>query len=394
MTGLPKKLEQKIEARKANNTLRELPEKIAAIDFSSNDYLGFAKDIQLKKAVDELLRKHTILQNGATGSRLLSGNSKLYQDAEALLNAFHHCEGALIFNSGYDANIGLFSSVPQRNDIIYYDEYIHASIRDGIKLSGAKAFKFKHNDLEHLRFTIKKTKPPGEDQDAQAYLVTESVFSMDGDRPDLAELAAICERQEIRLIVDEAHALGVFGNEGKGVLRLMNLEQKVFARIVTFGKAMGVHGAAILGSAALKLYLVNFARSLIYTTGLPPHSLACIIAGHELLASSEGNKYKAALRENIDYFNLIKEQLGLEKDFIKSDSAIHSCIIEGNKQVVEIARVLNKADIDVRPIRYPSVAKGRERLRFCLHAYNSKQEIYRALKVLKESIVNVNLIAK
>ncbi len=136
-------------------------------------------------------------------------------------------------------NVGFFSSVPQRNDIVYYDEYIHASIRDGIKLSGAKSFKFKHNDLEELRTIIDKTTPSAATDERQVYLVTESVFSMDGDRPDLVQLYGICEDQNIRLIVDEAHAVGVFGKGGKGLLSHLNLEQKVFARIVTFGKALG-----------------------------------------------------------------------------------------------------------------------------------------------------------
>ena len=150
MKNFPKKLQDKIESRKANNALRQLGVQNNLIDFSSNDYLGFSKSESILNKANQLLKSQDIIQNGATGSRLLSGNHALYDLIEQQLSKFHNSESALIFNSGYDANIGFFSSVPQRGDVILYDEFIHASIRDGIKMSNAKAFKFKHNDLDDL----------------------------------------------------------------------------------------------------------------------------------------------------------------------------------------------------------------------------------------------------
>ncbi|MBT8184022.1 MAG: aminotransferase class I/II-fold pyridoxal phosphate-dependent enzyme, partial [Eudoraea sp.] len=290
MTGLPKKLEQKLEARRRNNNLRSLAVKPSLIDFSTNDYLGFSKNRELGQSALRILSEHNVPRNGATGSRLLTGNNDLYSRLEGLLCNFHNSKSALVFNSGYDANIGFFSSVPQRNDIVFYDEYVHASIRDGLKMGNARAYKFRHNDFEDLQSSIFQKEHLLAEGDTQVYLVTESVFSMDGDAPRLAELCEICERNKIRLVIDEAHAIGVLGEGGRGMIYDLGLEQKIFARIITFGKAFGCHGAAVLGADSLKTYLVNFARSLIYTTGLPPHSLASILAAYGILQSEFGNQ--------------------------------------------------------------------------------------------------------
>ena len=319
----------------------------------------------------QFLVDNDIKENGATGSRLLSGNHSLYKNVEQELSEYHNSEATLIFNSGYDANVGFFSSVPQRGDIILYDELIHASIRDGIQLSNAKSFKFKHNDLENLEEQILRQ---SQYKGLTIYIVTESVFSMDGDSPDLKSIAEICKKYNAFFIVDEAHALGVFGN---GLIQKNNLEKDVFARIITFGKALGCHGAVILGSTELKQYLVNFARSFIYTTGLSPHSLATIkFAYQELLES----KSKTRLQENIYFFKQEINRLGL--NFIESNSAIHCCVISGNDKVKEVATQLKEKGFDVKPILSPTVTENQERLRFCLHSYNSKKEITNVLEQL------------
>ena len=191
--------------------------------------------------------------NGATGSRLISGNSLFYTEVEKEISTFHNSEEALVFNSGYDANLGFFSSVPQRGDIVLFDEYIHASIRDGIRLSTAKAFKFKHNDLKNLKEQLLKFSS----EDNEVFVVTEAVFSMDGDSPNLVLLSDICEAYQAHLIVDEAHAVGVFGTNGEGLVQSLGLENKVFARIITFGKAFGCHGAAIIGASELVRKLIK-----------------------------------------------------------------------------------------------------------------------------------------
>jgi len=388
MKQLPNKLQSKLKIRKANNALRKLNTQNNLTDFSSNDYLGFSKFQVIFDNTHQYLIDNNLTQNGSTGSRLLSGNHELYNTVETMLCEFHNSEAALIFNSGYDANVGFFSSVPQRGDIILYDEYIHASIRDGIKISNAKAYKFKHNDLDNLDKMLKRTSTDSVPvkHDEEVYIVTESVFSMDGDTPDLVLISEICKNHNAHLIIDEAHALGVFGENGLGLIQGLGIENAVFARLFTFGKGLGCHGAAILGSNILKQYLVNFARSFIYTTALPPHSLATIKKAYEqLVISNKSEKSHFAiqqLNENILFFKSKIEDLNLQHYFIKSESAIHCCIISGNKKVKSIANQFKDKGFDVKSILSPTVPKGRERLRFCLHSYNSETEISKVLELL------------
>jgi 8-amino-7-oxononanoate synthase len=378
---LPQSLKDKLNKRIASNALRELtiPKK-NKIDFSSNDYLGFAHSEIIFNQAHQYLLENNFKINGATGSRLISGNHDVYVITEDFISKFHQSESALIFNSGYDANLGFFSSVPQRNDIILYDELCHASIRDGIQMSHAKAYKFKHNDCEDLEQLILKL-ATNNSQLATFYIVTESVFSMDGDAPNMEKLIQVSEKHNGYLVVDEAHALGVFGEKGEGLVQSLGLEDKVFARIMTFGKGLGCHGAAILGSQELKSYLVNFARSFIYTTGLSPHSVATILIAYQYL--EEEKTALAELKSNIQFFNQQKVQLGLKSLFVHSDSAIHCAIISGNEKVKSIAKQLQEKGFDVKAILSPTVPESQERLRFCLHSYNSEQEISTLLQQLK-----------
>ncbi|MFO8146187.1 MAG: pyridoxal phosphate-dependent aminotransferase family protein [Gillisia sp.] len=381
MQKLPINLAKKIEQRIQDNSFRDLGNTLKLNDFSSNDYLGFASSEGLFSKTYQILSEKKIYQNGATGSRLLSGNHELFKPAEALIAGFHQTEAAVIFNSGYDANIGFFSCVPQKDDLIFYDELAHASIRDGIKMSNAKAYKFIHNDLEDLRNKILRKR---EDFNVAAiYIVTESVFSMDGDFPDLVSLSNLAEENNCYLIVDEAHAVGVFGEKGQGLVQQVKLQDKIFARIVTFGKALGCHGAAILGSKELKDYLINFSRSFIYTTALPPHSVACIMEAYKSLKASDSkNSEVIKLRENISFFEEEILKNGLNAYFIKSNSAIHCCIIPGNEAVKKLAHKIQAEGFDVKPIRSPTVPKGKERLRICLHSFNTKEDIQNLVKLL------------
>ena len=380
MKFLPKSLHQKLLQREQNNALRQLVLPNNLVDFSSNDYLGFAKSEEIFQQTDDLLVSRNYKVNGATGSRLLTGNHSIYTETEEHIAQFHQAEAALIFNSGYDANVGFFSSVPQRNDIILYDELSHASIRDGIQMSLAKSFKFKHNDLVDLENLLTKFQPATRNpQPATIFIITESVFSMDGDSPDLEELAALSEKYNAYLVIDEAHALGVFGEKGEGLIQQLNLHDKVFARIITFGKALGCHGAAILGSEQLKNYLVNFARSFIYTTGLSPHSVATIFVAYQHLSKSQQEREK--LFQNIAYF---ESCLPTSISHLPSKSTIQSIIIPGNERVKSIAQQLQQKGFDVKPILSPTVPEGQERLRFCLHSFNSEQEIRDVLTELKK----------
>jgi 8-amino-7-oxononanoate synthase len=379
---LPKKLSQKIENRKQNQSLRSLPLEYCGIDFASNDYIGFSKLKTIFNATHELLVSKNGIINGATGSRLLSGNHALYAETESYLANFYQSDAALIFNSGYDANVGFFSAVPQKGDFILYDEYCHASIRDGIQLSNAKAYKFQHNDYEDLQRLLEKCRNELNQTalEPEIYIVTESVFSMDGDCPEFEVILSLSEKHKAYVVVDEAHALGVFGASGEGLIQSQYLQDRIFARIMTFGKGLGCHGAAILGSQELKKYLVNFARSLIYTTALSPHAVATILIAYRQL---EKEKYTIQnLRDNIIFFNQEKQLLGLKPIFVRSKSAIQSAIIPGNEKVKNTARQLQESGFDVKAILAPTVPEGQERLRFCIHSYNTKEEIGQVLQLL------------
>ncbi len=385
MQKLPFKLEKRLEKRKNDNSFRCLPQEFKGVDFFSNDYLGFSSSEVVRKRTSEIMEAQAF-QNGATGSRLLSGNYPLFSKAEKMIADFHKAESALIFNSGYDANLGFFSAVPQKGDIIFYDELSHASIRDGIRMSLAKSYKFTHNSLEDLDSKLRKFDTSS--NDFQVYIVTESVFSMDGDIPDLEGMTKLTKKYNALLVIDEAHATGVFGENGVGLVQQLGLEENVFARIQTFGKAIGSHGAAILGGEQLRNYLINFARSFIYTTALPPHTLATIIAVYENLQLDVENITK--LRANINFFKAELDRNALAKRFINSDSAIQSCIVPGNERVKSIASQLHENGFVVKPILSPTVPLGQERLRFCLHAYNSKQEISEVLERLANFVQKSN----
>lgn len=356
-------LQQKLEARKEAHAFRQLRLPDGKTDFCSNDYLGIAR--QGRIALDP-----EGLSYGSTGSRLLAGNYRLIEEAEKEIARFHDAAAALIFNSGYDANLGLLSAVPQKGDTILYDALSHASIRDGIRLSFANSFSFAHNDLGDLRKKIAHAR-------GTIFIVTESVFSMDGDACPLEELVRIANEYGAQLILDEAHATGVVGLQGAGMVQQLGLQQQVFARVHTFGKACGVHGAAILGSAALRDYLVNFARSFIFSTSLPEHSVAAIQHAYRLFPGMHAERRQ--LQELIGYFQ--SAELPFEK--LHSATPIQGVIIPGNESVRAVAAQLQQQGLDVRPILYPTVPKGRERLRIVLHAFNTLQETEKLVLALR-----------
>ncbi|MCK0131857.1 aminotransferase class I/II-fold pyridoxal phosphate-dependent enzyme [Flavobacteriaceae bacterium F08102] len=372
--NLPRKLHNKLEQRIQNDSLRTLSPQCTRVDFSSNDYLGFAKDSTLFSQIHTYVCEGNITENGSAGSRLLTGNHPLYAVLEEQLAKFYESEMALVFTSGYAANLGLLSSIVLRGDIVLYDQLCHASIRDGITLSNGRAYKFKHNDLNDLESLLNRV-VSANTKESTVYVVTESVFSMDGDQPDLQKMAAICAKFNAKLIVDEAHAVGVFGN---GLVPSLGLCELVFARVITFGKGIGSHGAAVLGSKEMKNYLVNFARSFIYSTALDPHTLATLICAHKRL---EQQGVTADLHRNISFFVATAENLSLP--FIPSESAIQCIRIHENTRIKQIANTLNQRGYDVRPILSPTVPKGTERLRFCLHTFNTLTDIKEVLELLK-----------
>ena len=372
--NIPNNLSEKLAVRFADGSLRELKVRQPMIDFSSNDYLGFAVSKTIAEGVQKELANLPNI-NGSTGSRLISCNFELHEAVEESLALFFKADSALIFNSGYDANIGLLSSVPQRGDRIFYDELCHASIRDGIRLSHANAYGFRHNDMEDLSKKFQKTSH----EKGNVYIVVEAVYSMDGDLAPLIQLAEFAKHNEIRLIVDEAHATGVFGESGTGLTSSLGLEQHVFARVHTFGKSMGCHGAVVLGSRDLRQFLINFARSFIYTTALPLHSVLTI--RYALLQLKQTSAIEQ-LHLNIAEFKRVVHSLDLDPLFLESSSPVQSCMLSPTERVKEISQKLMDRNFDVRPILSPTVPKGQERIRFCLHSYNTYREIQDVLYLL------------
>lgn len=356
-------LQKKLEERRILNAYRSLRTARGTIDFCSNDYLGLASRLKSNSA------RPYELKHGSTGSRLLAGNYPLIEEAEEIIAAFHDAESGLIFNSGYDANIGLLSSVPQRGDTILYDYLSHASIRDGIHLSFAESFSFRHNDLTDLEEKLRKGK-------GHKFVVTESVFSMDGDKAPLQEISLLCKKYRADLIVDEAHATGVIGPAGEGLVQYLHLQTHCFARIHTFGKALGCHGAIILGSQTLRNYLINFSRAFIYTTALPESSIDIILSSYALFPGMLHERQQ--LKQLISQF----QQAELAYSKLESDTAVQGIIVPGNEQARSVAALLQTNDLDVRPIIYPTVPKESERLRIVLHAFNTKDEVNKLVGLL------------
>jgi 8-amino-7-oxononanoate synthase len=353
-------LEKKLKERIDKNALRELRLPGHTIDFCSNDYLGVVYNNLLKNKIDAHLK------TGSTGSRLLAGNYKLIEETEQQIAGFHKGEAALIFNSGYDANIGLLSCVPQKGDTIIYDQLCHASIRDGIRLSFAQSFSFAHNDSNELE---KKLEAVPVSMGKNIFVVTESVFSMDGDFCCLHEIINLCKKHNAHLIIDEAHATGVIGENGEGLAQKENMQDEIFCRIYTFGKACGVHGAAIVGSKKLRDYLINFARSFIYSTALPAHAVAAVNASYQTFPFLYNERNH--LKELVHYF----QQATLNFKKLLSETPIQVVIIPGNDLVKQVASQLQNANLDVRPILYPTIPAGKERLRIVLHSFNTKEQV-------------------
>lgn len=347
---MTKRLLSKLETRERNGNLRNLTTYENLIDFASNDYLGLAKSPKLASSISS--EWNNLAQNGSTGSRLLTGNSRYAEKLEDKIASFHGFETGLLFNCGYMANIGLLSTVAGSEDCIFFDANVHASTRDGIILSRAKAYPFRHNDCDHLENRLKACTTKGE-----RYICVESVYSTDGSLAPLKEICQLAKTYEAEVLVDEAHAVGVCGHQGRG------LSSNVFAATVTFGKALGAHGAIVLGSHVLKQSLINFATSYIYTTALPFHSLAAINCTYDLFPTMD-----------------------VERKHIQelAPSHILSVPFPGANRARALAQKIRKAGFDVRPLLSPTVQRGKEVLRICLHSFNTKQELQALLETIHE----------
>ena len=360
-----------LEERKKQHLLRTLPLLPEGIDFYSNDYLGLAENADLTSMIEKSQKKSP-MQNGATGSRLLSGNSEYIEDIEQKVAAFHNTESALIYASGYTANLGLISSLATRETTLFCDELLHASLIDGARLGHAKRVKFSHNELSNLNTKLNR-------QSGQKVVIVESLYSMDGDVCPFTEFVDICEKNDALLIVDEAHSMGIYGN-GTGLVQELGLEQKVLARIMTYGKAPGIHGAAVVGPEWLRNYQINFSRSMIFSTAPASHHFAAIDALYKFLPGLSSQRQ--SLNSIISYF--VSKRKDDKGNWLDSSTQIQSLIVPGNKQVIDKAEMLRAEGINALPIRKPSVAEGSERIRFCLHAFNTKKEIDKLFEVLRD----------
>lgn len=331
------------------------------IDFSSNDYLGLSSHPKLisasKKATDEF-------GTSSTASRLLSGDLDLHHQLEREVAEFKHKEAALVFNSGYQANVGIISALYGRDDCIFSDRLNHASIIDGIMLSGARLFRFQHNDAEHLKTLLSQER----DKFKNALIISETIFSMDGDRCPLKDLVDLKNQYNCQLMVDEAHATGIFGKNGAGVVEEEGLEQEVDLVMGTFSKALGSFGAYLTASQVVVDYLVNTCRSFIYSTALPLGVIAANRTGIEVVRDEPFRRKD--LLECAEYF---RDRLQKKGFIVRGNSQIVPVVIGDNLKTAAYANNLREKGYWILPIRPPTVPQGQARLRFSLTLYHTKE---------------------
>ena len=378
------RLETKLLERQQAGNLRSLSLPTAQHDFFSNDYLGLARNEALQGNIDKAYYSLRKRSTGATGSRLLSGNSQYAMDLEQKLAQLFNGEAALLFNSGYNANSALISCLAQKGDVIIFDELIHASLREGYRLSFANHIPFKHNSLEDLKQKLTANRNAN-----ATFVILESVYSMDGDNCALPEMLALCQRYNAQVIVDEAHSTGIFGKNGNGLVCELGLEHLCLARVYTFGKAIGSHGACVVGAKTLIDYLVNFARSFIFTTAAPLHNLVSIACSFDYIA--QNLDLQQDLMKKINHYHTVFKEYSTKKSLdvpqtIRNQSPIQVVPISGNEACKNVAKHLITNGFEVRAILAPTIKAGEERLRICLHTFNSEEQISHLLQTLFEKL--------
>ena len=355
--------------------LRSL-EILNGINFCSNDYLGLATDPRLKQAVLESVA--SAAQMGATGSRLLSGNSREWQELESEFAEFAGTEAALYFSSGYAANVGLLSSILRSGDIVFSDALNHASLIDGMRLSGAQKIIYPHGDIHFLENALREKSHCA----GAKVIVTESIFSMEGDVANIEDLLRLARDYGAELIVDEAHALGVRGPEGRGVVAELKQEREVFARIYPCGKALASVGAFVCCDARLKDFLINRARTFLFSTATPPYMArqihaALAIARHEDSRRKHLNEIAEALHQGLSVARL---------NCGTSSTQIVPVILGGSEAAVRVAAQLQSEGFAVRAIRPPTVPAGTARIRLSLTSRISLENIRRLLSAMDAAV--------
>lgn len=333
----------------------------------SNNYLGLANDPRLK---EEALRAIEKWGCGSGGSRSISGSLGIHRLLEERLARFHGSEEALLFNSGYSANLSLLTSLMGEGDAIFSDALNHASIVDGCRLSKASVQIYHHLDMKHLESLLQ------ENQERRRLIVTDGIFSMDGDEAPLPEIVQLAKRYEALTMVDEAHAIGVFGPTGRGTLEHFQLSQEVDILMGTFGKALGCFGSYMAGRKSLIEFLINTGRVFLYTTALPPSVSASVLASLDLLDEEPGRRER--LWTNVHYLREGLDQLGF--DTMKSQAHIIPVLIGEPKITMEMDRRLLEGKVFVQGIRPPTVPEGKCRLRVTVMATHTREDIDFALE--------------
>ena len=346
------------------------------LNFSSNDYLGLANHPALKEASIKAVEKFGA---GAGASRLICGSLAPFHGLEETLAAFKGAEAALSFSTGYAAAVGTVTALLGKDDIVIVDKLVHASIVDAAKLSGAKLRVFAHNDLNDLEDILKWATSETRNQkpETRTLIVTESIFSMDGDAAPLAEIVALKEKYGAWLMVDEAHATGLYGANRRGLAEKLGVSARIEIQMGTLGKALGASGGYICGSRALIDYLVNRARSFIFSTAPVPAAAAAATAGIKLVQSAEGRSFNAQLWARVAEF---QSTMGNTQSAIPS--AIIPLIIGDETKAVATANSLREQGLFVPAIRYPTVARGSARLRITLTAAHATKDVSELTKVL------------
>lgn len=342
------------------------------LNLSSNNYLGLASHPALRAAAKEAIDRYGC---GSGASRLISGNMRLHEELEERIAALKGSEAALVFNSGFQANVGIISSLAGEGDVVFSDELNHASLIDGCRLARARTVVYPHCDLSRLESGLKEAPAKG-----CRLVVTETLFSMDGDEAPLLEIVELAERYGAMVMVDEAHATGVFGPNGAGVVAKLGLGERVFLQMGTLGKALGGFGAYVAGSRALREMLINRCRSFIFTTSLPPPVLAAAIAAVELL-------YKEPHRRMALWHNCraLRDGLkGLGFSLGQSQSQIQPLVIGDAERCMAFSERLLKKGVFAQGVRPPTVPQGTSRLRITLMATHTHEQLHRALRAFEE----------
>ncbi|NLE30174.1 MAG: 8-amino-7-oxononanoate synthase [Phycisphaerae bacterium] len=345
------------------------------VDFSSNDYLGLSNHPRLIRAAIEATQTFGV---SASGSRLMSGNLRLHQTLEEKIAEFKNKPAALFFNSGYQANVGIVAAICGKGDAIFSDRLNHASLIDGMKLSDAEFFRFRHNDPEHLESLLKKHRK----NFADVLIATETVFSMDGDRAPLEAMVELKEKYHCRLLVDEAHATGLFGPAGSGMVEELNLSERVDFIMGTFSKAMGSFGAYLASSHTAIEYLINACRSFIYSTALPPGVVAANIEAIDLVREEPQCRQKVL--QNAQWFRNQLRHAGLK---VKGDTQIVPAVLGDNHKTLAAAQKLQQKGYWVTPVRPPTVPPGQACLRFSITFAHERSTLEKVIHDLHDCAI-------